>query len=86
MNDNNPFDLSRFLHASEIFGYPDDLKLKSSMTLFGCVPNAPSVFVRVRDKYFFGERDVKTLALFAKTARMTRQRSVYGSKESMARD
>jgi uncharacterized protein (DUF1810 family) len=51
---------------SEIFGYPDDLKLKSSMTLFVCVPNSPSVFAKVLDKYFRGERDAKTLALLEK--------------------
>lgn len=48
---------------SEIFGYPDHLKLKSSMTLFACVPDSPSVFDQVLDKYFHGERDAKTLAL-----------------------
>ena len=52
--------------VSEIFGYPDDLKLKSSMTLFACVPNSPSVFDQVLDKYFRGERDAKTLALLEK--------------------
>ena len=48
--------------ASEIFGYPDDLKLKSSMTLFSQVADN-SVFVRVLDKYFQSERDTKTLQL-----------------------
>ena len=46
---------------SNIFGYPDDLKLKSSMTLFECVAGPDSVFVRVLDKYFYGERDARTL-------------------------
>jgi uncharacterized protein (DUF1810 family) len=50
---------------SEIFAYPDDLKLKSSMTLFAHV--APhSVFDLVLDKYFNGERDALTLQLLAK--------------------
>lgn len=48
--------------ASEIFGYPDDLKLKSSMTLFSSVASNP-VFVRLLDKYFQGERDDRTLQL-----------------------
>lgn len=48
--------------ASEIFGYPDDLKLKSSMTLFARVASN-SVFVSVLDKYFQGERDARTLQL-----------------------
>ena len=51
---------------SEIFGHPDDMKLKSSMTLFTCIPNSPSVLFRVLDKYFNGNRDVKTLQLFEK--------------------
>ena len=51
---------------SEIFGYPDDLKLKSSMTLFACVADPRSVFVRILDKYFHGERDFKTLDLLEK--------------------
>jgi len=49
--------------VSEIFGYPDDLKLKSSMTLFAYVADPRSVFVRILDKYFQGERDVRTLDL-----------------------
>src|SRR5271169_3723149 len=49
--------------ASEIFSYPDDLKLKSSMTLFASVADSGSIFVHVLDKYFHGERDVRTLQL-----------------------
>lgn len=51
--------------ASEIFGYPDDLKLKSSMTLFAQVTGSPPLFGRVLDKYFHEERDVRTLSLLA---------------------
>ncbi len=51
---------------SEIFGYPDDLKLKSSMTLFAYVADPRSVFVRVLEKYFRGEQDVRTLNLLEK--------------------
>ena len=47
--------------ASEIFGSPDDLKLKSSMTLFASVTNPDSVFARVLDTYFQGQQDSKTL-------------------------
>ena len=46
---------------SEIMGYPDDLKLKSSMTLFASLPQTPATFDRVLDKYFQGERDINTL-------------------------
>lgn len=51
--------------VSEIFGYPDDRKLKSSMTLFSDVADN-SVFARVLDKYFQGERDDRTLQLLEK--------------------
>jgi uncharacterized protein (DUF1810 family) len=48
--------------VSQIFGYPDDMKLKSSMTLFAAVAEDPhSVFVRVLEKYFHGEQDGMTL-------------------------
>jgi uncharacterized protein (DUF1810 family) len=49
--------------ASEIFGYPDYLKLKSSMTLFEQVLGEHSVFSSVLEKYFNGERDQRTLDL-----------------------
>jgi uncharacterized protein (DUF1810 family) len=49
--------------AAEIFGFPDDLKLKSSMTLFASVAGPGSVFGRVLDKYFQGEQDSRTLQL-----------------------
>jgi uncharacterized protein (DUF1810 family) len=52
--------------ASEIFGFPDDLKLKSSMTLFASAAGLHSVFVRVLDKYFRGEKDLRTLELVEK--------------------
>lgn len=52
--------------VSEIFGDPDDLKLKSSMTLFATVAEPGSVFVRVLDKYFQGERDARTLDILEK--------------------
>ncbi len=49
--------------AHEIFGSPDDLKLKSCATLFATVSTPDSVFARLLDKYFRGERDGKTLQL-----------------------
>ena len=49
--------------AHDIFGSPDDLKLKSSATLFAAVSPPGSVFERLLDKYFEGERDEKTLRL-----------------------
>ena len=49
--------------ASDIFGYPDDMKLKSSATLFGCVSPEGSVFDRIIEKYFDGQGDALTLRL-----------------------
>jgi uncharacterized protein (DUF1810 family) len=49
--------------AFEIFGSPDDLKLRSCATLFAYVSPAGSVFDRLLDKYYHGERDGKTLRL-----------------------
>ena len=49
--------------AREIFGSPDDMKLRSCATLFAHVSPAGSVFHRLLDRYFQGERDGKTLRL-----------------------
>ena len=49
--------------ASEVFGYPDDLKLKSSLTLFGEVSGPESRFAQVLEKYFDGESDQRTIHL-----------------------
>jgi uncharacterized protein (DUF1810 family) len=49
--------------ASDIFGYPDDLKLHSSMTLFSKVENADPVFNEVIKKYFNGVLDQGTLKI-----------------------
>jgi uncharacterized protein (DUF1810 family) len=49
--------------ALELFGNPDDLKLRSSMTLFNALPNADPVFKEVLFKYFNGEMDDKTIGL-----------------------
>ncbi|MCC8423711.1 DUF1810 domain-containing protein [Mucilaginibacter sp. UR6-11] len=49
--------------AYEIFGSPDDLKLKSSMTLFASLPDAYPVFQSVLQKFFNGQPDEKTLHL-----------------------
>lgn len=49
--------------AAAIFGYPDDLKLRSSMTLFAHVADPGSVFEDVIASYFQGQRDARTLEL-----------------------
>lgn len=48
--------------AGEIFGYPDDLKFHSSMTLFARVGEDSGVFLRALERYFAGEMDRGTLA------------------------
>jgi len=49
--------------ALDIFGYPDDLKFPSSMTLFASVAADPEPFRGALDKYFAGVSDPRTLAL-----------------------
>jgi len=47
--------------AEAIFGYPDDMKFRSSMTLFARAAEEGSVFQRALDIYFSGEMDAETL-------------------------
>jgi uncharacterized protein (DUF1810 family) len=48
--------------AHDIFGDPDDMKFRSSMTLFDAVsPN--DIFAASLDKYFQSKRDDRTLEL-----------------------
>ena len=49
--------------AHEIFGSPDDLKLRSCLTLFREIDGADGVFGRALDRFFDGEPDPKTLQL-----------------------
>lgn len=53
------------LSAEEIFGSPDDKKLKSCMTLFNMIDNSPSVFNGVLNKYFEGKPDKRTIQLLS---------------------
>ena len=52
--------------ATEIFGYPDDLKLKSCMTLFSEIAPEIDVFDKVLEKFFSGKKDNKTVELLKK--------------------
>ncbi len=45
----------------EIFGYPDDLKFRSSMTLFAHAVPGNEIFREALQKYFAGEYDPLTL-------------------------
>jgi len=49
--------------ALEIFGSPDDMKLRSSATLFASVSPPRSVFHQIIEKYFDGKRDERTIEL-----------------------
>jgi uncharacterized protein (DUF1810 family) len=49
--------------ALDIFDSPDHMKLKSCMTLFASISSDGSVFHRVLDHYYAGERDAHTLLL-----------------------
>jgi uncharacterized protein (DUF1810 family) len=49
--------------AREVFGAPDDLKLRSCATLFAQVSPPGSAFHRLLDRYFAGQPDARTLTL-----------------------
>ncbi|TDK39319.1 DUF1810 domain-containing protein [Rhizobium deserti] len=53
----------RQLSAHAILGSPDDLKFKSSMTLFAEVTEKGSPFERALQQFYDGKRDEKTIAL-----------------------
>ena len=49
------------LSAHQIFGFPDDLKLRSCMTLFRLADLEDSLFEQVLEKYYDGIPDSKTV-------------------------
>jgi Uncharacterized conserved protein len=55
--------------ADEIFGYPDNLKLRSCMTLFNFVAPEQKVFADVLKKYFGGKPDEQTISILQKVIR-----------------
>lgn len=58
--------------AHEIFGSPDDLKFRSSMTLFGAVSDDP-VFGEAIARYYASDKDPATLGMLARIAQERRQ-------------
>ena len=54
--------------ATEIFGSPDDLKLRSSATLFAAVSPPDSVFQRLLDRFYPAGPDPATLRLLKESA------------------
>ena len=49
--------------ASAVMGYPDDLKLKSSMTLFAEAAPDEMVFQKVLNKFYDGKKDERTISI-----------------------
>ena len=49
-------------NIKEVMWYPDDLKLRSSMTLFSVI-SGHSLFDKVIDKFYEGEKDLKTIKI-----------------------
>jgi uncharacterized protein (DUF1810 family) len=47
--------------AEQVFGWPDNLKLRSSMTLFARVTDDNADFVAVLDKFYGGQEDPTTV-------------------------
>lgn len=65
---NNLIEISKVLYElddniSNILGYPDDLKLKSCMTLFSYADPSIDIFNKIIDKFYNGEQDSKTMEL-----------------------
>jgi len=58
--------------AHDIFGSPDDLKFRSSMTLFAAVSEDP-LFAEAITRYYAGEKDQATLGILARIAQERRQ-------------
>ena len=52
--------------AYAVFGWPDELKLRSSMTLFACAALDEPVFQQVLDKFYRGLPDENTLRLLGR--------------------
>lgn len=56
-------------NAMEVFGFPDNLKLKSSMTLFEAADPQQAIFGQILMKFFNGERDSATLGILHENKR-----------------
>jgi uncharacterized protein (DUF1810 family) len=52
--------------AADIFGFPDDLKVRSSMTLFARATEDNADFMAVLDKFYNGEEDLVTVERLAR--------------------
>ena len=50
----------------EVMGFPDDLKLLSSMTLFESIADTNSIFTKIIEFYYDDERDSSSLEIIKK--------------------
>jgi uncharacterized protein (DUF1810 family) len=55
-------------NATEVLGRPDDMKVRSSMTLFAEADPANPIFQQVLDTFFHGAKDEKTLEILGRKA------------------
>ena len=51
--------------VDDIFGWPDNLKVRSSMTLFARATPDNAEFLRLLEKFYGGEQDPATVALLS---------------------
>ena len=47
----------------QVLGSPDDMKLRSSMTLFSLAVPKEEIFQKVLDKYYYGKPDERTIEI-----------------------
>lgn len=55
-------------NAHNIFGSPDDVKLKSCATLFASLTDTDPVFDAILQKFFMGKKDESTLRILKQQA------------------
>jgi len=53
------------ISMDQVMGFPDDLKLLSSMTLFEFISGSNSIFTKIIEIYFDDERDETSLSIIS---------------------
>ena len=51
------------MSINQVMGFPDDLKLLSSMTLFDALSDRNSIFTKIIEVFFDGDRDMQSLEI-----------------------
>ena len=54
------------ISINDVMGFPDDLKLLSSMTLFESIADINSIFTKIIEFYYDEERDTSSLEIIKK--------------------